>query len=158
MNLLLRPLAAQEFEISTEIREIKSSEALMNWQLSVERSGTWDDHYLHLAIDLDGSVVGVLQIRHCPKTMPAGVLELGIDIAHNQRGRGIATQALALAAEKFLQDSYHRLSGSTSAENRAMIRAFEKADWCHEGTLKSLFKEDGKLVDYESFSKTLPLN
>jgi len=36
-----------------------------------------------------------------------------------------------------------------------MRRAFEKAGWSFEGTMKNLFLEDGVGHDYLSFAKTI---
>jgi len=47
------------------------------------------------------------------------------------------------------------LEGSTSDENIAMQRAFEKAGWEFEGRLKKLFMQDGVAIDYLSFAKTI---
>ena len=154
MKISLRPYAQSEFEKSAEIREISSPESRADWKHRVEKSGLWVDHFLHLAIDRDGILVGDLQIRHCSQSMPDGVIEIGIDIAEDERGKGIGTQTLILATEKFLGEDFHRMSGSTSVDNLAMIRAFQKAGWSYEGRLKSLFRSEEGYKDYESFSKT----
>jgi len=48
-----------------------------------------------------------------------------------------------------------RLEGSTDAANVAMRRAFEKAGWSFEGTMKNLFLENSVGHDYLSFAKTI---
>ena len=68
----LRRYKNSDFDRSVEIREIKGEEALERWRGRIERSGTWDDHYYHLAIDVDGELVGDLQVRHCQQSMPPG--------------------------------------------------------------------------------------
>lgn len=155
MNIELRPYRADEFERATQIRQITNPEHQDRWRSRMEKSGSWDDHYFHLAIDVDGELVGDLQVRHCNQAMPDGVLELGLELASEVQGKGIGTEVLKLAAEKFFAEGAHRISGSTDQSNKAMIRAFEKAGWVHEGTLRGLFKEAGTLHDYESYSVTI---
>lgn len=155
MNISLRAYRSQEFEKAAKIRQITNLDHLDRWRSRMEKSGTWDDHYLHLAIDVDGELVGDLQVRHCSQAMPDGVLELGLELASEMQGKGIGTEVLKLAAEKFFAEGAHRISGSTDQSNKAMIRAFQKAGWIHEGTLRGLFNEAGTLHDYESYSITI---
>ena len=155
MEIKLRKYYISEFERAAEIRQISNKEHQDRWRKRMENSGTWDDHYFHLAIEVDGHLAGDLQVRHCKQTMPDGVLELGLELAPEIQGKGVGTEVLKLATERFFADGAHRISGSTDRENKAMIRAFEKAGWMHEGTLRGLFNENGKLYDYESYSITI---
>lgn len=152
MRILLRPYRLDDFETSLVIRGIHGQEKINRWRERFDHSGGWHDHYLHLGIDCDGELVGDLQMRHCDKTMPEGVLELGIEILPNKQGCGIGTEVLTLAPNRFFSEGVHRISGSTDSENKAMIRAFEKAKWKYEGTLYGLFKEESGLRDYRSYS------
>lgn len=154
MLVSLRPYKLEEFERSVQIRNLTNSDSIYRWKERIKSSGTWDDHYLHLAIVLNDELVGDLQLRHCSYVMPEGALEIGIELDTKYQGKGIGTEALKLASAKFLEEEVHRISGSTAKTNMAMIRAFEKAGWLHEGTLRGLFIQDGKLVDYESYSIT----
>ena len=154
MHVALRPYRADEFEKSLLIRGTDDADSIDRWRRFFEGSGTWVDHYLHLAIDADGLVVGDLQLRRCHATMPPGSLELGIELLEDSRGKGIGTAALLQVTEVLLSDDVHRICGSTDVENAAMIRAFEKAQWTKEGTLRGLFKVDGILRDYVSYSVT----
>ena len=86
--------------------------------------------------------------------MPNGVAHIGIDIAESERGKGAGTSALELAWNWVKDNGFHRLEGSTDINNLAMRRAFEKAGWNFEGTLKNLFIEDGISHDYLSFAIT----
>jgi RimJ/RimL family protein N-acetyltransferase len=150
--IALRAYKNSEFERAVEIREIRGDDSRKRWRDRMSRSGAWDDHYFHLAITDDDVLVGDLQVRHCGQAMPDGVLELGLELAPECRGKGIGTQVLKLAAERFFADGAHRISGSTEIENVAMIRAFEKAGWAKEGILRGLFNDNGNLIDYVSFS------
>ena len=150
--IALRPYKDSEFERAAEIREIKGEEARERWRGRMTRSGAWDEHYFHLAITDNDVLIGDLQVRHCSQAMPDGSLELGLELSPECRGKGIGTQVLKLATERFFADGAHRISGSTEIENLAMIRAFEKAGWVKEGILRGLFNDNGKLIDYVSFS------
>lgn len=152
MNPILRPYKEDEFEESLRIRGIVDVEHSNYWRDVVRTSGTWVDHYLHLAIEFDGVLVGDLQLRQCHKTMPPGTVEIGLEIDEKARGKGLGTKTLKVVRETFLNAEFHRISGSTYIENLAMIRAFEKANWTREGVLRGLFNEDGKLRDYLNYS------
>ena len=150
----LRFYEESEFDLACQIRGIENSEARIRFEKAFRNPGQWVDEYLHLALVVDGKLIGDLHLRHCDHTMPPGVLHLGIDIAENARGKGFGTQALTLASNWAFQNGYHRIEGSTEVENIAMKRAFEKANWTFEGTLHNLFKVDGIGRDYLSFAKT----
>jgi len=151
-ELQLRPYQAPEFEASCRIREIEGQERRDRWRKRFDASGDWDDHYLHLAIAIDGVLVGDLQLRHCSQSMPDGVLEIGLELDPAQHGIGIGTAVLQAASQKFFEDGWHRISGSTDIKNIAMKRAFEKAGWKLEGIMRGLFNEDGVLHDYASYA------
>ncbi|MEN9923235.1 MAG: hypothetical protein RIS09_749 [Actinomycetota bacterium] len=152
MNVRLRPYLLDEFEESLILRGISDSDQSEYWREVVRTSGSWVDHYLHLAIEKDGSLVGDLQLRRCHWVMPPGTVEIGIEIAEKSWGLGIGTQTHREVKETFINDECHRLSGSTDVENVAMIRAFEKANWTKEGILRGLFEVNGELRDYVSYS------
>ena len=152
MNLILRPYKVDETEESLRIRGITEVEHSNYWREVVLTSGNWVDHYLHLAIESDGVLVGDLQLRKCPKTMPPGTVEIGIEIDEKARGKNLGTMTLVRVRETFLNDEFHRISGSTDLENTGMIRAFEKAGWTREGILRGLFEVDGVLRDFVSYS------
>ena len=156
MALNLRPYLASEFESACAIRELSDPEAIARFRSSFDKSGEWNDHYLHLAIAdaVSNILVGDLQLRHCKQMMPPGVAHMGIEIAANQRGKGLGSQALSLIPAWAEKSGFHRVEGSTDESNLAMRRAFEKAGWRFEGILKSLFMDDGVGRDYFSFSWT----
>ena len=151
----MRPYRSEEFERACQVRGLDTPAAQQRFKERFESSGKWVDHYLHFGLALNGALIGDVQIRHCDKTMPDGSGHIGLDIAPDQRGKGAGTAALNLAWEWAMANGFHRLEGSTSEENIAMQKAFEKAGWEYEGRLKKLFIEDGVGVDYLSFAKTI---
>ena len=154
MTVSLRAYRDDEFDRICEIRGIDSQEWRDRFRKRFDKSGDWDDHYLHFAIDLDGDVIGDLQLRRCDMTRPDGALELGLEIAPELRGKGLGSAALTAAAQYAFSNGAHRIEGSTEESNTAMRRAFEKAGWNFEGVLKALFIEDGVPHDYYSFAIT----
>ena len=154
MTVTLRAYREDEFDRICEIREIDSQEWRDRFRKRFEKSGDWDDHYLHFAIDFDGEVVGDLQLRRCDMTRPDGALELGLEIATELRGKGLGSQALQAAAQYAFNNGAHRIEGSTEENNLGMRKAFEKAGWKFEGIQRALFVEDGVPADYYSYAIT----
>jgi len=154
MTVSLRAYREDEFERICEIRGIDSQEWRDRFRKRFDKSGDWDDHYLHFAIDLDGDVIGDLQLRRCDMTRPDGALEVGLEIAPELRGKGLGSAALTAAAQYAFSNGAHRIEGSTEESNTGMRRAFEKAGWNFEGVLKALFIEDGVPHDYYSYAIT----
>jgi RimJ/RimL family protein N-acetyltransferase len=155
MTVTVRPYRLEEFERACEIRGLaEDAQRKERFFKRFQNLGQWDDHYLQLAIDLDGILVGDFQLRKCDATRPNGALEMGIELAEEVRGKGIGTQALIAGSEYAFTHGAHRIEGSTDENNVAMRRAFEKAGWKFEGVLKALFIEDGEPHDYYSYAIT----
>jgi RimJ/RimL family protein N-acetyltransferase len=155
MTVIVRSYRIEEFERACEIRGLgDDAERRERFFKRFKNLGQWDEHYLQLAIDLDGVMVGDFQLRKCDATRPDGALEMGIELAEEVRGKGIGTQALIAGAEYAFANGAHRIEGSTDEQNIAMRRAFEKAGWNFEGVLKALFIEDGAPHDYYSYAIT----
>ncbi len=153
-TVTVRPYRSGEFERACQIREITHPEAIEKFHQRFMNSGTWLGHFLHLAIDLDGELVGDIQLRHCDASMPPGAVEMGLEIARELRGRGIGTLALREIAQYAFKAGDHRIEGSTAEDNIGMRKAFENAGWKFEGVLRALFTEDDKPIDYFSFATT----
>ncbi len=141
-----------EFDFACNLRGITEDLARAEYRERFESVGQWRDHYLDYVIDVDGEPIGQVQLRHCDKTMPPGVLEFGIELAPEFQGKGFGTDAIKKITEFMFSQDYHRISGSTDVSNIGMQRAFEKAGWTFEGTMFSLFVEDGVAHDYLSYS------
>lgn len=155
MTVIVRPYRLEEFDRACEIRGINNdSERRERFFKRFQNLGLWDDHYLQLAIDHDGVLVGDFQLRKCDATRPDGALEMGIEIAEEMRGRGLGTLALIAGSQYAFIQGAHRIEGSTAEDNSGMRRAFEKAGWKFEGVLRALFIEDGAPQDYYSYSIT----
>ena len=154
MTVVLRPYHPEDFDRICEIRGLDTPERRERFLNRLEKPGEWFEHYLHLAIESDGALVGDLQFRHCDYTTPNGAWDMGLELAEDARGKGIGTQALKSGADYAFANGAHRIQGSTDEANIAMRRAFEKAGWKFEGVLRALFIEDGNPRDYFSFAIT----
>lgn len=155
MTITIRPYLLEEFDRACEIRKLSDDPARRErFFKRFKNLGKWDDHYLQLAIDHDGQLVGDFQLRKCDSTRPTGALEMGIEIAEEEQGKGFGTLALIAGAKYAFEAGAHRVEGSTAEDNHAMRRAFEKAGWKFEGVLRALFIEDGIPQDYYSYSVT----
>lgn len=154
MSIELRAYREGEFDRICEIRGINDDLRRQRFKLRFDKSGDWDDHYLHLAIVSDEKLVGDLQLRKCDHTRPDGAWELGLELAEEVRGKGIGTAALNAGATYAWKMGAHRIEGSTDESNIAMRKAFEKAGWKFEGVLRALFIEDGVPHDYYSYAIT----
>jgi RimJ/RimL family protein N-acetyltransferase len=155
MTVIVRPYRLEEFDRACEIRGLDHDpERRERFYKRFQNLGAWDDHYLQLAIDEDGVLVGDFQLRKCDSTRPDGALEMGIELAEEVRGKGIGTKALLAGARYAFENGAHRIEGSTDANNIAMRKAFEKAGWKFEGVLRALFIEDGVPHDYYSYAIT----
>ena len=149
-----RAYEESEFNFACDLRGITEDSARAEYRERFEAVGQWRDHYLDYVIDVEGEPIGQVQLRHCDKTMPPGVLEFGIEIAPEFQGKGYGTLAIKGITELMFGQGYHRIAGSTDVSNVGMQRAFEKAGWVFEGTMNALFLEDGIAHDYLSYSCT----
>jgi len=154
MTVTLRPYSPADFDRICEIRGLDTLERKERFLARLAKPGEWFDHYLHLAIDVDGVLVGDFQLRFCDYTTPDGAWDMGLELSEDARGKGFGTQALVAGTEYAFAHGAHRIQGSTDEANIAMRRAFEKAGWKFEGVLRALFIEGGKPHDYYSYAIT----
>jgi len=96
----------------------------------------------------DGRFVGTLRIGHID--WRAGLGDIGILVGDRDFwGRGIATEAVALACDhSFRYLSLRKLTGGTPATNTAMCRCFERLGFRREGTLRRQLLLGGEFVDH----------
>lgn len=149
-----RAYREDEFDFACSLRGITDPEKRADHRERFEAVGQWRDHYLDYVIDVDGQAIGEVQVRHCNKTMPPGVLAFGIEISPEFQGYGYGTEATRLISDLMFSQGHHRISGDTDIDNIAMQKVFEKAGWVHEGTMRALFIEGGLPRDYLTYSKT----
>lgn len=74
--------------------------------------------------------------------------ELGIWLAPQVRGRGLASAALTLACRWLFETcGFERLEVLTEPDNERMIRTARRAGFLEEGILRGYLRERGKRVD-----------
>jgi RimJ/RimL family protein N-acetyltransferase len=156
-RVLLRPLRDEELETVWQARIADETAPWMSTPQAHERlrervrnSGEFVDGWLDLGIESDGRLVGEIDARHPPRTMPEGVFELGISLFDvNDRGRGLGTEAIRLLTRYlFEREQAGRVQASTWVENHAMRRVFEKLGFVEEGVLYAYMPSERGRDDY----------
>ncbi|HYX88211.1 MAG TPA: GNAT family protein [Gaiellaceae bacterium] len=162
-RVLLRPLRADELETVWQARVDDESAPWMSTPEAYERlrervasSGRFVDGWLDLGIESDGRLVGEIDARHPPRSMPEGVFELGISLFDvHDRGRGLGTDAIRLLTRHlFDREGARRVQASTWVENRAMRRVFEKLGFVEEGVLRAYMPSERGRDDYVLYAIT----
>jgi RimJ/RimL family protein N-acetyltransferase len=156
-RVLLRPLRDEELETVWQARIADETAPWMSTPQAHERlrervanSGEFVDGWLDLGIESGGRLVGEIDARHPPRTMPEGVFELGISLFDvNDRGRGLGTEAIRLLTRYlFEREQAGRVQASTWVENHAMRRVFEKLGFVEEGVLYAYMPSERGRDDY----------
>ena len=88
---------------------------------------------------------GQVNLHHIDSEHARG--ELGIWLAPQVRGRGLAQHALRLISGWLFAGALERVQLLTDPANEAMIRSATAAGFVHEGVLRSYLRERGKRVD-----------
>ena len=125
----------------------------------IARSGVFADGRLELAVDLDGQVVGDIEARHPPGSMPPGVYEIGIELyAVETRGHGVGSEAVELlTTHLFDEHAAGRVQATTAVTNGPMRRVLERLGYVEEGVLRAFMPAtDGLREDYVMYAVTEP--
>ena len=121
------------------------------------RSGAFHDGWLDLAIEVEGRLVGEIDARCPPRSMPPGVFELGITLFElADRGKGYGSEAIELLTGYLFEDAdAERVQASTALTNRAMRRVLEKLGFAEEGILRGFMPgADGRRDNYAMYAVT----
>jgi RimJ/RimL family protein N-acetyltransferase len=95
-----------------------------------------DDSLLIVSL-ADGTFAGYVVWRPVTISGPHGVLEIGIVLLPEHRGRGVGSRAQQLLADHlFATTTAHRLEAGTEVDNVAEQRALERAGFLREGLLR----------------------
>jgi RimJ/RimL family protein N-acetyltransferase len=159
----LRPLQPDELETVWDARLADDTAPWMSTPQAYERlkqrvanSGHFVDGWLDLGIECEGRLVGEIDARQPPRSMPQGVYELGISLFEtSDRGRGLGTDAIRLLTRYlFEHEEAARVQASTWVENTAMRRVFEKLGFTQEGVLRSFMPSVRGRDDYVLYAIT----
>ena len=122
----------------------------------IERSGTFAEGRLEFAIDVGGEVIGDVEGRHPPASMPPGVFEIGIEIyREGQRGNGYGSEAVELITDHlFAEHEAGRVQASTAVWNAPMQRVLENLGFEREGVLRGFMPTADGRDDYVMYGVT----
>jgi RimJ/RimL family protein N-acetyltransferase len=159
----LRPFRPEEFEVVWAARAKSQSPTTRvtpmgrrTLQRQIARSGSFDNGFLRLAIDVDGRLVGEVDVRAPAAAFPPGVYEFGIELYDAaDRGCGYGAEAVRELVERlFAREGAGRVQASTSPDNVAMRRVLEKLGFSYEGTLRGFMPTRGGREDYVLYALT----
>ena len=122
----------------------------------IERSGRFAEGRLEFAIDVEGDVIGDVEGRHPPGSMPPGVYEVGIEIyREGSRGNGYGSEAVELlTAHLFEAHEAGRVQASTAVWNGPMRRVLENLGFTEEGVLRAFMPSEQGRDDYVMYAVT----
>jgi RimJ/RimL family protein N-acetyltransferase len=161
VNVVLRPFRADEFGQAWAAKRGLGGAADRNarrrFRRRFEHSGSFHGAFLELAIEIDGRLVGDLHARRPKYCLPPGVFELGIALYDSaDRGRGIGSAAVAELAERlFREHGAGRVQASSSVDNTAARRVFERLGFTAEAVMRAFWpRDDGSREDYVLYAIT----
>ncbi len=87
-----------------------------------------------LALDLNGKVIGAIELRTIPSPIRHHTREMGIILNLHYRSKGYIHEAgKALIKYAFSQPGIYRLFGCVEMDNHASVKALEKLGFSYEG-------------------------
>jgi aminoglycoside 6'-N-acetyltransferase len=146
-TVVLRPL---ELEDVPRLREIRRHPEVHAWWGALEDDFPQADEpgSARYAIVLDGEVVGMAQWSEEPEPdYRHAEIDLFLDPA--VRGRGLGPDAVRTLADHLVETrGHHRIVIGAALDNRAAIRAYEKAGFRPVGTTERSWRDpDGRWRD-----------
>jgi [ribosomal protein S5]-alanine N-acetyltransferase len=122
----------------------------------VERSGSFADGELLLAIETSGRLVGEIQGRQPRHGLPPGVFELGVELFElDDRDKGLGAEAVALmASHLFDEHGAHRVQATTDVENLPMRAVLNRLGFEEEGVLRGFMPAAEGARDYAMYATT----
>lgn len=106
-----------------------------------------DPSVVRLVIDVDGRPIGDIDLFQIDQRNQNASVGLGI-WREDDRGHGYGTDAVrALLRWAFRHLNLHRVELGVDPENKAAIRAYEKAGFVVEGRRREHHFDDGRFVD-----------
>jgi RimJ/RimL family protein N-acetyltransferase len=169
VGIRLRPVAESDLGRLEEMSADPEAIGVFNWGGFTDSSRwrrQWDENRLVgdertvLMVDLDGDTLGFVSFRRMGEGPTAHVLEFGISLWPQWRGKGHGTQAQRLLARYlFAHRPVNRIQAWTESTNIAEQRSLEKAGFVREAVLRELVFRDGAWRDevlYRMLRSELP--
>ena len=151
-RVLLRPFRPEEFEVVWAERRRSTtsfgSPDRARLRARLERSGDWHDGRLDLGVEVDGELVGEIDVRSNREMIPPGVCEFGIELWQERRGSGIGTEAAGVLTQWLHEQGFPRVQAGTDVRNAPMRRVLEKLGFRHEGDMRSFAPEGAGRADF----------
>jgi RimJ/RimL family protein N-acetyltransferase len=146
-DIMLRPVEERDLEILGRFDTDPTLSEPFEWRgyrdprarrRRWERDGFLGDDDSLLVVGLaDGTFGGYVVWRPLAISGPQGVMQLGIVLLPEHRGRGIGTRAQQLLSDYlFATTIANRLEATTAVDNLAEQRALERAGFTREGLLR----------------------
>lgn len=170
-GMRLRPVLEPDLERLEQIFADPDGIGVFNWGGFTSRTAwrrRFDENQLLgedksvLIIDLDGADVGFVSWNRVRTGQISHVLEFGITIWPEHRGKGLGTAAQKLLARYlFAHDPVNRIQAWTEKDNIAEQRSLEKAGFTREAVLREYFFRDGAWRDevvYRMLRSELPVD
>lgn len=96
---------------------------------------------------VDNMRVGFLRfLRLSDDVLGASAVEIGINIAPSQRGKGLGSQIIRRATERLFRAGFESVLAEIRQVNTASVRAFEKAGYLFHDTGSHTVMESGEVV------------
>ncbi|HEX2589459.1 MAG TPA: GNAT family protein [Gaiellales bacterium] len=149
-RLLLRPMREEDVP---RLSAIAAEPEVARWWGDVPESelrakAAGEDDAEALAIELDGDVVGLIQVYEHPDPQ---YRHAGIDLflSSEVTGRGLGREAVGVLAAHLLDDrGHHRLTIDPAAENERAIRCYEAVGFRRVGIMRRYERgPDGRFHD-----------
>lgn len=162
-NVTLRPLEQRDVEVflarpddgGVPRSDVDAEERRRRLERLIAQRGSFRDGRLDLAVLADGVLAGRVDVRRPDGAWPPGVVELGIGLFPEARGRGVGTRAVALLVERLLADgAIHRVQASTDLENVGMRSVLERVGFTFEGVLRGFMPDADGRADYALYALT----
>jgi aminoglycoside 6'-N-acetyltransferase len=132
--VLLKPLV---FDDAARLREIHAEPAVHAWWGSMEDEFPFDEpESTRFTIWVDDQIAGMVQYGE-EKEPEYRHAWIDIFVATSFHGRGIGTDAVKAVARHLVDErGHHRLTIDPSLDNKAAVRAYEKAGFRPIGVMK----------------------
>jgi RimJ/RimL family protein N-acetyltransferase len=163
-RVTLRPFRPEELAVLLEVRRrppdiaypVAEDPDIDVLRKRVERSGSFAEGELLLAIEASGRLVGEIQGRQPRHGLPPGVFELGVELfERDDRGKGLGAEAMALmASHLFDEHGAHRVQATTDVENHPMRAVLRRLGFEEEGILRRFMPAADGARDYAMYATT----
>lgn len=131
----------------------QSQEAMRRWAEQEAVRKPEGDNFRFVIENEAGDVVGDLTTHHCNSR--AGTFAYGISVRNDQRGKGYASEAIALVLRYYFRDlRYQKVTVSVYGFNEPSIRLHEKLGFQLEGRLRRMIYTGDKFSDELIFGLT----